>query len=429
MFVKILPEEIRRKISAGEVIEGPSDVVKELVENSLDARATFIEVEIIRGGRSLIRVSDNGTGIHRDDIEKVFLEGATSKIGKEEDLLNISTYGFRGEALHAITSVSRTYIRSRYFQDKVGKEIFVEGGTLLRVRDRGMAYGTEVEVRDLFFNVPVRRKFLRKQETERGKILKIIKEYAMVNPEIGFRLISEGREILYLKPAGAEERIGDICGYNFEYIEGSRGMMSINAYIARNTDRGELFVFINGRPVANRNIKEFLRKLIGYRACGIFFIDLPLYAVDVNVHPKKREVRIRREREVLSAIREIVNPQEPTFEEQILFQETPSYNAKLFEVLGTIDERIIVAIVDEFLYFFDQHLLSERINYEKLGYEEDEACRTSVKGGQVLSKKALEDLVRGWFDLENKHVCPHGRPIYYRIPIKEIYENLDRPYY
>jgi len=428
MFVRILPPEIRRKISAGEVIEGPSDVVKELVENSLDAKATFIEVEIIKGGKSFIGVRDNGTGIHKDDIEKVFLEGATSKIGKEEDLLNISTYGFRGEALHAITSVSKTYIRSRYFQDKVGKEIFVEGGTLLRVRDRGMACGTEVEVRDLFFNVPVRRKFLRKQETERGKILKIIKEYAMVNPEIEFRFISEGKEILSLKPASLEDRIRDIFGFEFEHIEGSTGMLSVNAYIARNTDRGELFVFINGRPVVNRNIKEFLRKLIGYRACGIFFIDLPLYAVDVNVHPKKREVRIRREREVLSAIRNLINPPEPSFDTDMLSQDIPSYDRRLFEVLGTIDDRIIVAIVDDYIYFFDQHLLSERINYEKLGYDEDEACRTSVKGGRVLSRKAMEDLVRGWFDLENKHVCPHGRPIYYRIPVREIYERLDRPF-
>ncbi len=426
MFIKILPEEIRRKISAGEVIEGPSDVVKELIENSIDAKSTQIEVEIVKGGKSLVRVKDNGVGIHRDDIEKVYLEGATSKIEREEDLLNIATYGFRGEALHAITSVSRTYIRSRYFQDKVGKEIFVEGGTLLKVRDRGMSYGTEVEVRDLFFNIPVRQKFLKKQETERGKVFKVFKEYALVNPEIEFRLISEGKEILHLKPAGAKERVEEIFNMSFEHIEGRKGMMAVNAFISRNVERGEIFVFVNGRPVYNKNLKEFFRKLIGYKACGVFFIDLPLYAVDVNIHPKKREIKIRKEREVLSSIREIVSPSSVEFEAEFLSQNIPEYGERLFEVVGVLKDRIIVAVIDEFLYFFDQHLLSERMKYEVEGITEEEACRGAIKGGEKLRREIIEELIRAWFSFENPHVCPHGRPIYYRIPLSDIYSKLDR---
>ncbi len=428
MFIKILPEEIKRKISAGEVIEGPADVVKELIENSIDAKSTNIEVEILKGGKSLIRVKDNGIGIHRDDIEKVFLEGATSKIEKEEDLLNVDTYGFRGEALHAITSVSRTYIRSRYFQDKVGREIFVEGGTLLKVRDRGMPYGTEVEVRDIFFNVPVRRKFLKRQETERGRVFKVFKEYALVNPEIEFKFISEGKEIITLKPAGSKERIEEIFNLPFEHIEGRKGMLSVTAFISRNVDRGEIFIFVNGRPVYNKNLKEFFRKLVGYKACCVSFIDLPPYAVDVNIHPKKREIKIRKEREVLSAIRDILKPTTVQFESEFLAQDIPEYREKLFEIVGTIDNRIIVVIIDEFLYFFDQHLLSERWRYEKEGLGEEEACRGAIKGGEKLKREIVEDMIKAWFSFENPDVCPHGRPIYYRIPLSDIYAKLGRCY-
>ncbi len=426
MFIKILPEDIRRKISAGEVIEGPADVIKELMENSIDAKSTKIEVEILKGGKSLIRVKDNGVGIHRDDIEKVYFEGATSKIEREEDLLNIATYGFRGEALHAITSVSRTYIRSRYFQDRVGKEIFVEGGTLLKVRDRGMPYGTEVEVRDLFFNIPVRQKFLKRQETERGKVFKVFKEYALVNPEIEFCFISEGREIAHLKPSGAKERVEEIFGMRFEHIEGSKGMMSVNAFISRNVERGEIFVFVNGRPVYNRNLKEFFRKQIGYKACGVFFIDLPLYAVDVNIHPKKREIKIRKEREVLISIRDIINPPSVEFEAEFLLQEIPKYRERLFQIVGTIKERIILVVIDEFLYFFDQHLLSERMKYELEGMTEEEACKGAIKGGETLRKEVVAELIKAWFSLENPHVCPHGRPIYYRMHLRDIFSKLDR---
>jgi len=146
MFVKVLPPEVRSKIAAGEVIESPADVVKELVENSLDAKATKIEVEISKGGKRLILVRDNGTGIHPEDLDLVVQEGATSKIESEKDLLNLSSYGFRGEALHSIASVSRMRIRSRFFQETEGYEIEVEGGKVVSKRKVGMPVGTEVEV-------------------------------------------------------------------------------------------------------------------------------------------------------------------------------------------------------------------------------------------------------------------------------------------
>ncbi|WP_457600280.1 DNA mismatch repair endonuclease MutL [Hydrogenivirga sp.] len=429
MFVRILPPEVRSKIAAGEVIESPADVVKELVENALDAKATRIEVELSKGGKRLILVRDNGTGIHPQDVEKVFLEGATSKIESDRDLLNLNTYGFRGEALHSIASVSRLTIRTRFFQESKGYELELEGGEIVSKRVVGMPVGTEVEVRDLFYNVPVRRKFLRREDTERSKAVKLLREYALVNPEVGLVLFSNAREVLNLRPSEERERVEEVLGEKTELLKGEREFLKVRAYIRRNVPRGEFFLFVNSRPVSMRGMKDFLRKVLGYKTLGVVFLEIPPFMVDFNVHPKKREAKFIKERKVLSLLREILSFREerPEF---VLGQEVPKYETE-FKLLGQVNDTLILAQRGDYLYFFDQHLISERAHYERLGGRRDAdeiACRSALKSGEKLSEREMRELLEEWKSLENPHVCPHGRPIYYRVHLKEIYEKLGRSF-
>lgn len=426
MFVKILPPEVRSKISAGEIIESPLDVVKELVENSLDARATEVVVDISRGGKRLILVRDNGTGIHPQDLENVILEGATSKIEKEGDLLNLSSYGFRGEALYSIASVSRLTIRSRYFQESEGYELEVEGGDVLSLRKVGMPVGTEVEVRDIFFNLPARRRFLRREDTERRRIAQLLREYALVNPSVSFTFFSNAREVFSLRPTGEKERVEDVLGGRFESFLREREFLRVRVYLRRNVTQGNYHIFINSRPVEMRTLRDFLRKTLGYKTLGVIFLELPPFMVDFNVHPKKKDVRFVKERKVLSLIRDMFSEREET--PNFLSQEVQRYESD-FRVIGQINDTIILAQRGDYLYFLDQHLIDERARYEELKDLPDAesiACKQAVKSGQPLSREEMESLLNKWRSLENPHVCPHGRPIYFRIHLKDIYEKLGR---
>jgi len=423
MFVKILPPEVRKKIAAGEVVESPADVVKELLENSLDAGASRIEVEVHKGGKGLIRVSDNGTGIHPEDIDKVVLEGATSKISDEKDLLTVSTYGFRGEALYSISGVSRFLLRSRYYQEKEGWEIEVEGGKFKGKRRCGMQAGTEVVVRDLFFNLPARRKFLKKEDTERRKVLEVVKEYALVRPEVEFILIAEGRKLLHLSKGTLKDRVEEIFGEYFEELT-QEGEVTLRVFLSRNVKQGKYLLFINNRPVHNRNLKEYLRKVFGYKTLVVLYAYLPSFAVDFNVHPKKKEVKILKERHFLEKIRNLAGKDRPLYEPPSLSQQREYYRPT-YEVIGQLEETFILVKDSEYLYFVDQHLLEERINYELTG-DEELACKVSIKAGKRLTDKEMKELIKKWRTLENPHVCPHGRPIYYRIPLREIYEKVGR---
>jgi len=426
MFVRILSPEVRSKIAAGEVIGSPADVVKELVENALDAGATKVEVEISGGGKRLIAVRDNGTGIHPEDVDKVILKGATSKIESERDLLYLTSYGFRGEALHSIAAVSRMRISSRYYQEREGRRMEVEGGRILSIRKAGMPVGTEVEVRDLFYNLPVRRKFLRREDTERNRIRELIREYALANPRVSFSLISNGRSILSLAGAEEEERIAQVLGEGSDRLVAQRNFLKVRAYLFRNARRGVFYIFVNSRPVKNRNLREFLRKVLGYKTVAVLFLELPPYAVDFNIHPTKREVRFLKERKLLSTLRDMLTDDDGEPAADFLSQRIPSYIPDT-RIVGQLNRTLIVAQRGDYLYFFDQHLLAERILYEEGGSDSQEsACRASLKAGEDLSYERMEDLLRRWEDLENPHVCPHGRPLYYRIHLKEIYSRLGR---
>lgn len=425
MRINLLPEEVRSRISSGEVIEGPAECVKELMENSLDAGATLLEVEIVKGGKRLIEVRDNGTGIPSEDIQRAIMSGATSKIRNFEDLQNLTTYGFRGEALYAISLVSRMTLRSRFFQEELGREIRLEGGRLVSQREVGMPVGTHVEVYDLFYNMPVRGAFLGREDTERRRIYRVFKSLALTNPQTALRLRAEGREVYSLKPVkDMRERAEEIFENRLEHIRKEEGPLRVDLLLSVNREGRDLFLFVNRRPVKNRNLSEYIRKITGKSGLCVCHIQVPPYLLDVNVHPKKTEVKILREGRVKSLIKSAIELRHrhgfPAFRQQNAHYSTEP------ELIGIIDNTIIVARYGEYLYFFDQHLLSERYNYEFLRKDVDESCRMSLKAGDRIDREKAVQLLRSWLSFENKESCPHGRPIYYRLHLGEIYRKLQR---
>lgn len=333
--VRLLPEQVANQIAAGEVVERPASVVKELVENSLDAQATRLTVEIQAGGRSLVRVTDDGFGMSRDDALLCLERHATSKIVRAEDLYAIATLGFRGEALPSIASVSRFTLttRERDSENPEGTQIVINGGKIMEVKASGRATGTTVEVRQLFFNLPARRKFLRTEETESAHIQHYLTLAALAFPAVAFEFIKDGRTVWQLpavknadKWLATRERLRALNGADekllpvdftaqFPAVEdpatglaGSPASFAIWGLIgtpgvSRST-REDQHVFVNRRPVENRGINFAL--LEGYHTALMkgrypvccLFIEVDPGEVDVNIHPSKREVKFRHEKAV-----------------------------------------------------------------------------------------------------------------------------------
>lgn len=317
--IRVLDENLCNRIAAGEVIERPASVVKELVENSIDAGAGRISVEVERGGVRLIRVRDDGCGMDADDAMLCLEPHGTSKIGKESDLLNLSTLGFRGEALPSIASVSRFTLRTAQRGAPEGSEVRVEGGKFLELVPCPAAPGTEVEVRDLFFNTPARRKFLRSQPTEERHIEETLLNIALCRPEISFSLASDGRTVF--SSAGNPE--GDLSMRLREFfgraaagmllpVEHRENDLHIYGFTAEpgysRPSRQEQRTFVNGRKVDSLPVYNGLRE--GYSTLAergryfpcVLFLELPGDEVDVNVHPAKREVRFRNDFAVTRAV-------------------------------------------------------------------------------------------------------------------------------
>jgi DNA mismatch repair protein MutL len=307
--IALLSEEVASQVAAGEVIERPASVVKELVENSLDAKARKIEVMIRRGGSSMIRVVDDGMGMDRDDALLCLERHATSKIRTGLDLAAISTLGFRGEALPSIASVSRFRLTTREHGALAGTDLGVNGGKIEYVRDGGDAPGTQIEVRSLFYNLPARRKFLRTENTESSHVEHQLHLQAIGHPDVGFVLINDERVIHQLPPAGnLIERIRDLrggalAGELLEVPDEEIGGMRLRGFIGKpgvsRSSRGQQLVFVNGRAVENPTINFALREgyhtalMKGQYPVTFLFLDMDPAAVDVNVHPAKREVRFR----------------------------------------------------------------------------------------------------------------------------------------
>jgi DNA mismatch repair protein MutL len=319
--IKILPENLSNKIAAGEVVERPAAVVKELVENALDAEASRIIIEVEKGGQSLIRVSDNGVGMRHDDALLAIERYATSKISRDDDLFSIRTLGFRGEALPSIAAVSRFRLITRDHTDDTGTEIIVDGGKIKSVAEIGAPEGTMISVKQLFFNTPARQKFLKTVGTEMSHIADIVARIALGYPEVQFRLIHNDKVVkswpLVSQPL---DRVVDVLGkdsrHDLHPIEATRNGVSISGWICsprvtRRTSRG-LYIFVNGRFVHDRSIQHgifqgYAQRLVkGQFPIAAVFIKIPFDQVDVNVHPTKNEVRFVNPHQIHEAVKSAI---------------------------------------------------------------------------------------------------------------------------
>ncbi len=311
MSIRQLPVHLVNQIAAGEVIERPSSIVKELVENSLDAGSGRIRVEIERGGARRIRVSDDGGGIAAEELLLALSAHATSKISSLDELEGVITLGFRGEALASIASVSRLRLASRVAGADSGFEIDSEGGVPGEIRPAGMPLGTVVEVRDLFYNTPARRKFMRTERTEFGHIDDLLKRLALARMDVGFELVNDGRVVRSLgpakDPAARERRVAAVCGQAFidqaMALDEAHAGLRLSGWIARpafSRSQADLqFFFVNGRLVRDRLVAHAVRQAYrdvlfhGRHPAFALMLELEPQRVDVNVHPQKHEVRFR----------------------------------------------------------------------------------------------------------------------------------------
>jgi DNA mismatch repair protein MutL len=303
--IQQLPASLANQIAAGEVVERPASVVKELVENAIDAGARRIAVAVEAGGKQRIRVVDDGCGMDPDDARLAIERHATSKIRQADDLARIDTLGFRGEALPSIASVCRFTLRTRTRDAGFGTEVVVEGGALGAVNDVGTPEGTSIEIADLFYNLPARRKFLKSDSAESAQISRIVTQLALCYPEVGFALTSTGRSLLQCPPVQTvKDRLYQIYGERGDLVEVRRaGDVTISGFVAalaeQGPTRGPQNIFINRRVVKDKTIAHAI--IDAYSVASIkerspevhLFIEMPLDAVDVNVHPTKAEVRFR----------------------------------------------------------------------------------------------------------------------------------------
>lgn len=360
--IQVLSDDLANKIAAGEVVERPASVVKELLENSLDAGATDLRIDIEAGGRRLIRIVDNGSGMLRDDALLAFERHATSKIRQTRDLFSISTLGFRGEALPSIGSVSRLTLDTRSSEEHVGSHIEIAGGKILRYDEAAFPTGTTIAVRDLFYNVPARRKFLRSEQTELAHIASLVTHYSLAHPDKSFELRHNNNELLNVTPVGSlRERVYQVFGSraleDLVEIEGVRRDMPVepdengevgppeffelSGFVSRpqiqKSNRNSIFLFVNRRLIRDRLLMHALtsayHNLIPPNAFpfALLFLDCGAEEVDVNVHPAKTEVRFRRgsfvHDYVRDAIRDVLTKSRPV--SSVPIRDTPQAAATL----------------------------------------------------------------------------------------------------
>ena len=338
--IQVLSDRVANQIAAGEVVERPASVCKELIENALDAGASRLRIELKGGGRTLIEVRDNGLGMSRDDAMLAFERHATSKLRKADDLLSIATLGFRGEALPSIASVSRVLLRTRAADEEAGTAVEIHGGRLRDVRDEALAPGTVVSVRNLFYNLPARRKFLRTEKTELAHAVRVATHYSLANLEKSIDLRNESGVLLAVTPvASRRERVYQVFGGNVldrlveldpverqlppeaarHGIEPETAAMRISGFVSEPQDqrrnRNSVYIFVNQRLVRDSLIQRAI--VAGYEHLmpkGVFpfalvFLDIPPAMVDVNVHPAKTEVRFRSPSDVFDLVRDAIRAQ------------------------------------------------------------------------------------------------------------------------
>lgn len=415
--IRVLSEVIANKIAAGEVIERTASVAKELMENSLDAGATFLELALEHGGKSLIRVSDNGCGMDPEDARLAFERHATSKIATVQDLDGIGSFGFRGEALPSIAAVSRTRLITRALRALTGTEVVVEGGNRLGVQVHPCAPGTIVEVRDLFFNTPARRKFLKADSTELGRALEWVHRLALSAPQVRFTVKSSGQSILdLLAVTDLKARVQMILGEKGEQtllpLKAERDGIRLTGFIGKpsisRSNRSGMLFYVNGRWVRSPSFSYAVQAgtqdglAHGRFPVAVLFLEVDRSRVDVNVHPTKQEVRISNEPEVTALIRQTVREclrKGQDLSDRLLVPPIPSgwpamavkpyslgapleaiYEAPttIFEpiaiknslavtkVLGQVHQTFLIAETEDGFMVIDQHAAHERIVYERL---------------------------------------------------------------
>jgi DNA mismatch repair protein MutL len=322
MPIRALSDEVSSAIAAGEVVERPSSIVKELIENSLDAEATTLTVQIKDGGKSLIEVSDNGTGIPQNEVKLAIKRYSTSKVETMADLQSIGTLGFRGEALASIAAVSRMVLTTRATGEQMGSRLSVEGGQVGEVENTGVPEGTSVQVKDLFFNVPARRRFLKTDTTERRWISRLVTRYAMAYPSRRFEFVNEGRTQLQTTGSGDPlEVLAEIYGMEIAQQmipvanASSDGIMVsgfAGAPFVNRSNRREITLFVNGRWIQDVSLGSAVTQayhtflMVGRFPIALIFIEVPPESVDVNVHPAKSEIRFEDPRLVFSIVQRAV---------------------------------------------------------------------------------------------------------------------------
>ncbi len=348
--IHVLSETVANQIAAGEVVERPASVVKEMLENSLDAGATRIKITVEAGGKKFIQITDNGCGMVRDDAMLAFERHATSKIKNAADLLSIATLGFRGEALPSIASVSRLRLETRAPEEASGTVLEINGGKIARVEEAGLPAGTSITVRDLFFNVPARKKFLKSESTELSHIASLVTHYALAHPEMHFELHSAANAMLVAPPvSGYSERVYQVFGKETldqlipvaaqqalervglpqpppwrrkqedeeeEPADKTPGEMRIHGFVSKpeiqKLNRNSIFIFVNGRLIRDRLVQhaitEAYRNIIppSVYPVVLLFLEMPAAEVDVNVHPSKTEVRFRQQTAMHDFVRDTV---------------------------------------------------------------------------------------------------------------------------
>ncbi|MFP3928667.1 MAG: DNA mismatch repair endonuclease MutL [Desulfobacteraceae bacterium] len=420
--IRVLPESVATRIAAGEVVERPASVVRELMDNSIDAGADRIEVTIEGGGRKLIRVSDNGLAMGRDDLLLSVERHATSKVRDMEDIFSVATLGFRGEALPSIASVSRMEITSRPREQVSGHRLIIKGGDLQSIDEVGAPPGTTVSVRDLFFNTPARRKFLRTARTEASHVMEVFSRIALPFNEVHFRLLDGDKAVLsYPDSDDRRERLSMLVGRDvadrMKEISAEWGSIAIRGYAAPpelSRSRGDrILVYVNGRSVRDRLVARAVMEAYGQRLMkgrypqAILFLELPPSSVDINVHPAKQEVRFREAgtlyNALVSAVQGSLNQETlgrgiryertadpgsgwgeaPMGWEQTGIEEAPPQGGgrslwqrdhqdhggstrPSLQVIGQLGGTYILCQSDEGLVLVDQHAAHERIVYEEL---------------------------------------------------------------
>lgn len=320
--INLLDESTSNKIAAGEVVERPSSVVKELVENSIDANSKNITIEIEEGGTTLIRIIDDGDGIHPDDIKKAFLPHATSKIKDPDDIYSINTLGFRGEALPSIAAVSKVNIKSRIDGESFGRELTIEGGEFKDFNECGMNKGTTMEVRDLFYNVPARKKFLKTLSREGSLIADIINRIAIANPEISFKLFNGSKKVLHTFGNGKLQDVirtvyGKSTSENIIYFENSDDIITLYGYIGKEEiargSRNNQSIFVNGRYIKHKTIvaavENAFKSFSTVNKFPFFTLFIEVYPefVDVNIHPTKAEIKFTDDRMIFKKVFDTVH--------------------------------------------------------------------------------------------------------------------------